>query len=137
MSAGAKDSACPKLSETLLKAQMAMVSRCLCVLLWAVAAQTRPLHRPLRAWRRPHAGRRAALCLRAGAEAASEADASEKVAELCAMGWESAQAEAALAASGGDVAAAAEALSTLARERAAASPRGVDDIAVIVLVFNC
>ena len=36
-----------------------------------------------------------------------------------------------------DVAAAAEALSTLARERAAASPRGVDDIAVIVLVFNC
>ena len=37
----------------------------------------------------------------------------------------------------GDVAAAAEALSTLARERAAASPRGVDDIAVVVLVFNC
>ena len=36
-----------------------------------------------------------------------------------------------------DVAAAAEALSTLARERAAASPRGVDDIAVVVLVFNC
>ena len=34
-------------------------------------------------------------------------------------------------------AAAAEALSTLARERAAASPRGVDDIAVVVLVFNC
>ena len=36
-----------------------------------------------------------------------------------------------------DVAAAAEALSTLARERAAASPRGVDDIAVVVLVFKC
>ena len=36
-----------------------------------------------------------------------------------------------------DVAAAAEALATLARERAAASPRGVDDIAVVVLVFNC
>ena len=31
----------------------------------------------------------------------------------------------------------AEALATLARERAAASPRGVDDIAVVVLVFNC
>ena len=36
-----------------------------------------------------------------------------------------------------DVAAAAEALATLARERAAASPRGVDDIAVVGLVFNC
>ena len=36
-----------------------------------------------------------------------------------------------------DVAAAAEALATLARERAAASPRGVDDIAVVVLVFYC
>ena len=34
-----------------------------------------------------------------------------------------------------DVAAAAEALATLARERATASPRSVDDIAVVVLVF--